>query len=77
MYIFAGLKHYFSVVSNLRLCRSNSCARAHPRGKIYIYIRIHVSDVKMHFSYLTKLLHKPCFYRANVYCSTNRLRKKQ
>lgn len=37
MYIFAALKHYFSVVSNLRLCRSNSCASAHARGNSYIY----------------------------------------
>lgn len=33
--IHAGLKHYFTVVGNLRLCRSNWCARAHARGNPY------------------------------------------
>lgn len=33
--LYAGLKHYFTVVGNLRLCRSNWCARAHARGNPY------------------------------------------
>lgn len=33
--LYAGLKHYFTVVGNLRLCMSNWCARAHARGNPY------------------------------------------